>query len=67
MSVGAAVLLTACQTIYSPDDRPARLRANDTSSHEALNRAVDQLMGNKAEARFRFIQERAPYAQDLDI
>ena len=30
-------------------------------------RAVDQLMGNKPEARFRFIQERAPYAEDLDI
>ncbi len=28
---------------------------------------VDQLMGNKAEARFRFIQERAPFASDLDI
>ncbi len=31
------------------------------------SRAVDQLMGNKPEARFRFIQERAPYASDLDI
>ena len=30
-------------------------------------RSVDQLMGNKAEARFRFIQDRAPFADDLDI
>jgi topoisomerase-4 subunit B len=30
-------------------------------------RAVDQLMGNKAEARFRFIQENAEFAEELDI
>jgi topoisomerase-4 subunit B len=29
--------------------------------------AVDSLMGNKPEERFRFIQERAEFAQDLDI
>jgi topoisomerase-4 subunit B len=29
--------------------------------------AVDSLMGNKPEARFRFIQERAEFAHDLDI
>lgn len=28
---------------------------------------VDQLMGNKPEARFNFIQERAEFATDLDI
>ena len=28
---------------------------------------VDRLMGNKAELRFRFIQERAEFASDLDI
>jgi topoisomerase-4 subunit B len=28
---------------------------------------VDQLMGNKPEGRFRFIQERAEFAHDLDI
>jgi topoisomerase IV subunit B len=28
---------------------------------------VDQLMGNKPEARFRFIQEHAAFAKDLDI
>jgi topoisomerase-4 subunit B len=29
--------------------------------------AVESLMGNKPEARFRFIQERAEFARDLDI
>jgi topoisomerase-4 subunit B len=29
--------------------------------------AVDSLMGNKPEARFRFIQEHAEFARDLDI
>ena len=29
--------------------------------------AVESLMGNKPEERFRFIQERAEFARDLDI
>ena len=29
--------------------------------------AVDALMGNKPESRFKFIQERAEFAHDLDI
>ncbi|MBN9059615.1 MAG: hypothetical protein J0H21_10570, partial [Rhizobiales bacterium] len=28
---------------------------------------VEQLMGNKPEERFRFIQERAVFAKELDI
>ena len=28
---------------------------------------VEQLMGNKPEGRFRFIQERAEFVHDLDI
>ena len=31
------------------------------------SKAVRQLMGNKAEARFRFIQENAEFAEELDI
>ncbi|MTI45657.1 DNA topoisomerase IV subunit B [Roseibium hamelinense] len=31
------------------------------------NDAVDRLMGNKPDARFRFIQENAEFAEDLDI
>ncbi len=30
-------------------------------------KAVDTLMGNKPEARFKFIQDRAEFARDLDI
>jgi topoisomerase-4 subunit B len=33
----------------------------------ALAEAVNSLMGSKPEARFRFIQERAAFASDLDI
>ncbi len=33
----------------------------------ATDGAVEQLMGNKPEGRFRFIQERAEFAHDLDI
>jgi topoisomerase-4 subunit B len=33
----------------------------------ATSKAVDRLMGNKPEARFQFISERAEYAKELDI
>lgn len=33
----------------------------------ATNDAVERLMGNKPEARFKFIQENAEFADDLDI
>jgi len=33
----------------------------------AIAEAVNNLMGSKPEARFRFIQERAAFAKDLDI
>jgi topoisomerase-4 subunit B len=33
----------------------------------AVAETVTALMGSKPEARFRFIQERAPFARDLDI
>lgn len=33
----------------------------------STSKAVQQLMGNKAEARFKFIQENAEFAEDLDI
>ena len=34
---------------------------------EIVTEAVNALMGSKPEARFRFIQERAAFAKDLDI
>lgn len=37
---------------------------NDRSE---ISEAVNALMGSKPEARFRFIQDRAAFAQDLDI
>jgi topoisomerase-4 subunit B len=33
----------------------------------AVTDAVNALMGSKPEARFKFIQERAAFAKDLDI
>ncbi|HXF55493.1 MAG TPA: DNA topoisomerase IV subunit B [Hyphomicrobiaceae bacterium] len=35
--------------------------------NSAIAEAVNALMGSKPEARFRFIQERAAFAKDLDI
>jgi topoisomerase IV subunit B len=39
------------------------------SERTLTNKVVDQLMGNKPEARFKFIQERAEFAapEVLDI
>ena len=34
---------------------------------EIVTEAVNALMGSKPEARFRFIQEHAAFAKDLDI
>lgn len=36
-------------------------------SAEATRKSIDDLMGTKPEARFRFIQDNAAYAKDLDI
>lgn len=37
------------------------------SDRNTIGEAVNALMGSKPEARFRFIQERAAFAKDLDI
>ena len=39
----------------------------DDVDFEGTRDAVDALMGTKPEARFRFIQERAAFAENLDI
>ncbi|MEQ1711064.1 MAG: DNA topoisomerase IV subunit B [Hyphomicrobium sp.] len=39
----------------------------DAADKAAISEAVSALMGSKPEARFRFIQERAAFAKDLDI
>ncbi len=43
-----------------------RVEAGD-GDKSALAEAVNALMGSKPEARFRFIQERAAFAKDLDV
>ncbi len=39
----------------------------DAADKVAISESVNALMGSKPEARFRFIQERAAFAKDLDI
>jgi topoisomerase-4 subunit B len=43
------------------------LRVDIVDDEETTKSSVEALMGTKPEARFRFIQERAEYAQELDI
>ncbi|MGE0854351.1 MAG: DNA topoisomerase IV subunit B [Hyphomicrobiaceae bacterium] len=43
------------------------LRVEIAETRETVSEAVNALMGSKPEARFRFIQERAAFAKDLDI
>jgi topoisomerase-4 subunit B len=45
------------------------LRVEVANDDKSTGKVVDQLMGNKPEARFRFIQERAEFAKadELDI
>ena len=43
--VAAALLLTACQTVATADDKPARIVEPDTASHAALQRAVNDALG----------------------
>jgi topoisomerase-4 subunit B len=45
------------------------LRVEIADDDKKTGKLVDQLMGNKPEARFRFIQERAAFAKpdELDI
>lgn len=52
-------------------DRATRmlLKIEIAEDDKTTGKLVDQLMGNKPEARFRFIQERAEFAKtdELDI
>jgi topoisomerase IV subunit B len=51
------------------DPRKRMLLKVEIADHnvEGTAKAVDDLMGTKPEARFRFIQERAEFATELDI
>lgn len=55
------------ETTMNPKTRTMlKVRIND-SDIEQTKASVEQLMGNKPEARFAFIQENAEFASDLDI
>ena len=55
------------ETTMDPAQRTL-LRVEITADDQAgTSKAVKQLMGNKAEARFRFIQDNAEFAEELDI
>ncbi len=55
------------ETTMDPAHRTLLRVAIDEVDFEGTREAVDSLMGTKADARFRFIQERAAFAENLDI
>ncbi|MFS8049541.1 DNA topoisomerase IV subunit B [Rhizobium sp. BR 314] len=55
------------ETTMDPSKRTLLRVEIDEVDFEGTRDAVDSLMGTKADARFRFIQERAAFAADLDI
>jgi topoisomerase-4 subunit B len=61
--------MMASQLKETTMDRKKRalLRVEVLEEEEATRAAVDSLMGTKPEARFRFIQERAEFVDELDI
>ena len=54
------------ETTMDPKKRTL-LKVEIAEDGASTDSAVDQLMGNKPEGRFRFIQDRAEFAHDLDI
>ncbi len=55
------------ETTMDPAKRTLLRVSIDAEDFEGTREAVENLMGTKAEARFRFIQERAAFADNLDI
>ncbi|OCP01107.1 MULTISPECIES: DNA topoisomerase IV subunit B [unclassified Ensifer] len=55
------------ETTMDPKFRTLLKVEVDDVDFEGTREAVDNLMGTKADARFRFIQERAVFADNLDI
>ncbi|MBB4187900.1 topoisomerase-4 subunit B [Sinorhizobium terangae] len=55
------------ETTMDPANRTLLKVEIDDVDFEGTREAVDNLMGTKADARFRFIQERAVFADNLDI
>lgn len=54
-------------TTMNPDKRILLRVEIDNEDRKGAEHAVNALMGSKPEARFRFIQDRAAFATDLDI
>jgi topoisomerase-4 subunit B len=54
------------ETTMDPRKRTL-LRVEVIDEQDATKAAVDALMGTKPELRFRFIQERAEFVEELDI
>ena len=55
------------ETTMDPSKRTLLKVAIDITDPQSTRDAVDNLMGTKADARFRFIQEHAAFADNLDI
>ncbi|WHA39944.1 DNA topoisomerase IV subunit B [Agrobacterium larrymoorei] len=55
------------ETTMDPSKRTLLRVEIDEVDFEGTREAVDNLMGTKADARFRFIQDRAAFAENLDI
>ncbi|TFF20761.1 DNA topoisomerase IV subunit B [Jiella endophytica] len=55
------------ETTMDPKKRTLLRVIVDETPEAGTSGAVDALMGNKPESRFRFIQERAAFVSDLDI
>ncbi|MTI15652.1 DNA topoisomerase IV subunit B [Rhodobacteraceae bacterium RKSG542] len=55
------------ETTMDPSKRTLLQVVVSEDSADETKVSVEQLMGNKPEARFNFIQERAEFATDLDI
>ncbi|MBW3098228.1 DNA topoisomerase IV subunit B [Pseudohoeflea coraliihabitans] len=55
------------ETTMDPRKRTLLKVAIDITDPQSTRDAVDNLMGTKADARFRFIQEHAAFAENLDI
>ncbi|WP_346909161.1 DNA topoisomerase IV subunit B [uncultured Roseibium sp.] len=55
------------ETTMDPKNRTMLLVRVDEAATAETNDVVERLMGNKPEARFRFIQDNAEFAEDLDI
>ncbi|AMM86802.1 DNA topoisomerase IV subunit B [Martelella sp. AD-3] len=55
------------ETTMDPKKRMLLRVDIDAVDFEGTKAAVDDLMGTKADARFRFIQENAAFAENLDI